>query len=340
MPSRDSDDRLVLWNSQYAETYRAPGGAIAAGMRFEDILRGGLARGQYADAVGKEEEWLAARLAGHAQPSNRHEQLLSSGRYIVVEERRTANGGSIGVRIDVTEMKQREELFRLLFKGNPMPMWVIDVETLKFLAVNAAAVAHYGYSRDEFLQMTALDLRPADDREQLVESFQSGRSSQGSRIWRHRKADGTGILVSVYRADLTYAGRAARLCAVVDVTERKRAKEKLTEQKMQTDMAINNMSQGLLMFDSQARLVLCNDRYIEMYDLVRRGGEAGLHVARARRSSTEGRLVFGRPRAILPRRSRRGRQRHDVEQDDRAVRRTDHPCREPADAGRRLGRDA
>ena len=54
---------------------------------------------------------------------------------------------------------------------------------------------------------------------------------------------------------------------------------RLTEQKMQTDMAINNMSQGLLMFDSQARLVLCNDRYIEMYDSVRRRGEAGLHVA-------------------------------------------------------------
>ena len=107
----DADDRLVLWNSQYAETYRATGDAIAAGSRFEDILRKGLARGQYADALGKEEEWLAARLAGHALPSNRQEQLLSSGRYIAVEERRTTNGGSIGVRIDVTEMKQRENRF-------------------------------------------------------------------------------------------------------------------------------------------------------------------------------------------------------------------------------------
>jgi diguanylate cyclase (GGDEF)-like protein/PAS domain S-box-containing protein len=263
----DADDRLVLWNSQYAETYRATGDAIAAGSQFKDILRKGLARGQYADALGKEEEWLAARLAGHALPSNRQEQLLSSGRYIVVEERRTANGGSIGVRIDVTEMKQREESFRLLFKGNPVPMWVVDIGTLKFLAVNSAAVAHYGYSRDEFLQMTAFDLRPADDHGQPMEYIQPARTGQANRIRRHRKADGTDILVSVYHADLTYAGRAARLCAVVDVTERTRAEEKLTEQKMQIDMAINNMSQGLLMFDSQARLVLCNDRYVEMYDL-------------------------------------------------------------------------
>ena len=263
----DSDDRLVLWNSQYAETYSAPGDAIEAGMRLEDILRSGLARGQYVEATGKEEEWLAARLAAHARPSNRQEQLLSSGRCIVVEERRTANGGSIGVRIDVTEMKQREESFRLLFKGNPMPMWVVDSETLRFLAVNSAATAHYGYSRDEFLQMTAFDLRPSEDRERFKEYIQAGKTDQAREIWRHQKADGTYILASVYSAYLTYAGRAAHLCAVVDVTERARAEEKLTEQKMQTDMAINNMSQGLLMFDSQARLILCNDRYIEMYNL-------------------------------------------------------------------------
>jgi diguanylate cyclase (GGDEF)-like protein/PAS domain S-box-containing protein len=264
----DADDRLVLWNNQYAETYRATGNAIVAGMRFEDLLRKGLASGQYADAVGREEEWLAARLAGHALPSNRHEQLLSSGRYIVVEERRTANGGSIGIRIDVTDMKQREESFRLLFDGNPVPMWVIELGTLKFLAVNDAAVAHYGYSRDQFLQMTALDIRPADDSEPFKEFIHAGGgSSQGLRIWRHQKADGTGILVSVYSATLTYASRAASLAAVVDVTERAHAEQMLVEQKLQTDTAINNMSQGLLMFDSQARLVLCNERYIEMYDL-------------------------------------------------------------------------
>jgi diguanylate cyclase (GGDEF)-like protein/PAS domain S-box-containing protein len=263
----DADDRLMLWNSQYAETYRATGNVIVAGMRFEDLLRKGLARGQYADAIGREEEWLAARLAGHALPSNRHEQLLSSGRYIVVEERRTANGGSIGVRIDITEMKHREESFRLLFKSNPVPMWVIDAVTLKFLDVNDAAVAHYGYSRDQFLRMTALDLRSGDERNAFSGFIQAEGGSQGQKIWRHEKADGTGILVSVYSKTLVYAGHTARLAAVVDVTERTRAEKKLLEQKMRTDSAINNMSQGLLMFDSQARLVLCNGRYIEMYNL-------------------------------------------------------------------------
>jgi diguanylate cyclase (GGDEF)-like protein/PAS domain S-box-containing protein len=263
----DGDDRLVLWNDQYAEMYRATGDAIVAGMRFEDILREGLARGQYADAVGQEEEWLAERLAGHARPSNQFEQRLSSGRYVVVNERRTANGGSIGIRADITEIKQREESFRMLFDGNPVPMWVAEPGTLRFLAVNDAAVTHYGYSRDQFLQMTALDLRSPEERGRFEEFMQPGGDGLGQKIWRHRKADGTSILVSVYSTMISYGGHAANLAAIVDVTERSHAEEMLREQKRLTDSAINNMSQGLLMFDSQARLVLCNRRYLEMYGL-------------------------------------------------------------------------
>ena len=115
---------------------------------------------------------------------------------------------------DTRRLQQREELFRLLFKGNPMPMWVVDPETLRFLAVNAAAVAHYGYSRDDFLQMTAFDLRLLGGPRAVRGIHQAGRIHQEREIWRHQKADGTSILVSVYHADLTYEGRAARLCAV------------------------------------------------------------------------------------------------------------------------------
>src|ERR1700730_945534 len=194
----DADDRIVLWNSRYIEMYGATGEAIVAGARFEDVLRAGLARGQYAEAVGRDEEWLAARLARHALPSNTHEQQLPPDRWVRVQERRTSDGGSIGIRIDITELKQREESFRLLFDSNPVPMWVAESETLKFLAVNAAAVAHYGYSQEQFLQMTALDLRSADDRDAFNGFIQAGGNSKGRKVWRHQKADGTGILVCVY----------------------------------------------------------------------------------------------------------------------------------------------
>jgi diguanylate cyclase (GGDEF)-like protein/PAS domain S-box-containing protein len=262
----DADDRLVLWNKHYAQTYSMTE-KIVAGMRFEDILRDGLARGQYAEAIGREEEWLAERLALHRLPANRFEQRLASGRYVVVEEHRTAEGGSIGLRLDVTEIKEREESFRLLFDGNPVPMLVIEADTLRFLAVNDAAVAHYGYSRERFLEMTALEIRRPEERPAFSEFMQTFRGSHGAKIWRHLKADGTEIMVSVYSTSLLYAGVEARLAAVVDVTERARAEEQVLEQKRLMNSAIENMSQGLLMFDTDGRLLLCNQRYLEMYGL-------------------------------------------------------------------------
>src|SRR5262249_11014103 len=83
----------------------------------------------------------------------------------------------------------------------------------------------------------------------------------------HQKADGTLIQVLVYSRGLKYRGRPARLNAILDVTRQSAAEEELREQKLRTDTAINHMSQGLLMFDAQERLVLCNDRYLGMYGL-------------------------------------------------------------------------
>ena len=164
-------------------------------------------------------------------------------------------------------MKQDEQSFRLLFDTNPVPMWLLDLATLRFLAVNDAAVNHYGFTREQFLGMTALDIRPPEDRDDINRYLRSGADSKGLKVWHHQKANGEIILVTVYSGELAYGGRAARLCAAVDVTERKRAEDRLFEQKVQIDTAMNNMSQGVLMFDADARLVLCNRRYIEMYNL-------------------------------------------------------------------------
>ena len=165
------------------------------------------------------------------------------------------------------ELTEREQSFRLLFDSNPVPMWVMDLETLKFLAVNDAAVKFYGFTHEKFLTMTVLDIRPADERGDISRYLQSGERSRGQKLWHHLKANGEVTLVSVYSSELTYGEYAARLCAVVDVTQRKRAEDKVLEQKFQIDTALNNMSQGVLLFDANARLVLYNRRYIEMYGL-------------------------------------------------------------------------
>ncbi len=110
--------------------------------------------------------------------------------------------------------------FRLLLAANPLPMWVYDLETLVFLEVNDAAVAHYGYSRAEFLAMTISDIRPVEDDARLRASIAERRDElQHSGHWRHRRADGTLMDVEVTSHLLDWAGRPAALVVAHDVSE-------------------------------------------------------------------------------------------------------------------------
>jgi PAS domain S-box-containing protein len=138
----------------------------------------------------------------------------------------------IGAWVDITEheraqqaLRESEERHRLLFERNPLPAWVFDLETLKFLAVNDAAVSVYGYSRDEFLAMTIADIRPPEDVPTLraMVAHTAATGSPGGGAWRHRKKDGTVIEVEITAHPLVYDGRRADLVLAQDITVRQRA---------------------------------------------------------------------------------------------------------------------
>jgi PAS domain S-box-containing protein len=119
----------------------------------------------------------------------------------------------------------------VLFERNPQPMWIIERDTLRFLSVNEAAVRHYGYSREEFLAMSARDLRPPEDVPGRLGLLEERRSSseplRAGGIREHVKKDRTVIDVEIAVADLSYDGRPASLVVVHDVTERLRAERRL-----------------------------------------------------------------------------------------------------------------
>src|SRR6202000_3507362 len=150
----DADGRYILWNKKYSEIYSRSSDLFERGARLQDTIRIGVERGDYPEAIGREEEWIAERLTKLYQPGERHEQVLADGRCILIEERLTEDGGVIGLRVDITELKQREASFRLLFDSKPVPMIVCALDDERILSVNDAAVAHYGYSRAEFVELS------------------------------------------------------------------------------------------------------------------------------------------------------------------------------------------
>lgn len=104
----DADDRLILSNERYRQMRTEIADLIVPGARFEDIVRTAAKRGGHADAIGREEEWIAERIERHRNPTGPFEQKLSNGRWLQVNEYKTQEGDILGIRIDITERKHSE----------------------------------------------------------------------------------------------------------------------------------------------------------------------------------------------------------------------------------------
>lgn len=181
--------------------------------------------------------------------------------------------GCVGVFMDITERKraevelqESEERYRRLFEHNPQPMWIFDAETLAFLAVNEAAIEHYGYSKDEFLAMTLCDIRPPEDIPALLTALDNkppiGLNDTGT--WRHLKKDGTLIDVRITSHPETFLGRKAWLVLVKDVTEQIRAETALRQSEEKYRSIVQTANEGIWLIDAQAQTLYCNDRMAEM----------------------------------------------------------------------------
>ncbi len=148
---------------------------------------------------------------------------------------------------DITHMKRIEEQLEIereryehLFNENPLPIWVYDLATLEYLAVNDAAVNSYGYSREEFLHMKVLDIRPEEDAQRLIEFLQT-KPTVGNKVvlgtWRHRRKNGDLFEAEVTGRDIIFNGRRARLIMALDITERRALEaERLYTQSLEIEL--------------------------------------------------------------------------------------------------------
>jgi two-component system cell cycle sensor histidine kinase/response regulator CckA len=164
-----------------------------------------------------------------------------------------------------SELRRSEEQYRLLFENNPNPMWIYDTETLRFLAVNEAAVGAYGYTTSEFAAMTIEEIRPPSDIPKLHENVavtaERNEALHGAGVWRHRRKDGRTLLVEVVSHTLSFAGRPARFVLARDVTASVEAESALRESENRYRELVENASDLIATVDLERRLTSVNGAF-------------------------------------------------------------------------------
>ncbi|HEY7543389.1 MAG TPA: PAS domain S-box protein, partial [Blastocatellia bacterium] len=163
---------------------------------------------------------------------------------------------------DITErrqaeekIRQSEERYRSLFENNPLPSWVFDSRTLDFLAVNDAAVEHYGYSREEFLSMKSSEIRPPEEVSKFVDKFEDWREKSGNAgVWKHRKKDGSIIDVEITTQTLIFEGRPAKLSLARDITERKQMEDAVRRSEERYRAFVEQSSEAIWCFEYEKPL--------------------------------------------------------------------------------------
>jgi PAS domain S-box-containing protein len=182
------------------------------------------------------------RAVAERVPIRFEEHMEQHDRWWDVRAFPTSQGLDVYLR-DVTEARRAnrelEELagrYRLLFDRNPLPMWVIDLDTLRFLAVNEAMVAKYEYTREELLAMTTRQIRPPEEVTRLEARLAKAPDGlEHAGLWQHRTKSGRVLTMEIYNDRIPFANRPARLVLAIDVTERLELEDQLRQaQKMET----------------------------------------------------------------------------------------------------------
>ncbi len=157
--------------------------------------------------------------------------------------------------------------YQQIFEACPQPMWLYDADTLAFIAVNDAAIRHYGWSQDEFRAMTIMDIRPESERDALravLDSYRVLNQWPARREWTHLTKDGRSILVEISAGDIRIDGREARLIVANDITERRRAEEALRRSEQDYHSLVDGAPYGIYRSTREGRFTMVNAALVAM----------------------------------------------------------------------------
>lgn len=259
----DNDLDIVSYNAMANQlTYELSGVKLKQGLpilmylkgleekEFEELFQKAL------NGEGQENEVTAVTLDGRT--------IIFSNTFRPLFNERNEVYGVIFTSREVTAKKQiekalqeSEEKYRVLFQSNPQPMWLYDLETLRFLEVNNAALHHYGYTREEFAQMTIKDIRPQEDVGLLMEQLKISTLNPGvivnNKIWRHYKKNGELIYVELKSHTIVYEGKRAAFVSVNDITKMVQTEQALMKSNERFEMAGEATSDAIWDADFQQK---------------------------------------------------------------------------------------
>jgi PAS domain S-box-containing protein len=196
---------------------------------------------------------------------------------------KNCQGAIVGVIVssrDITEKKQQllekqkaeerlkksEQHYKTLFQNNPLPCWIYDLNTLRFLEVNKAAIEHYGYSKEEFLTLSVLDIQPEEYITPLKAKLKSGKNKKRYSInnWQHRTKDGRAIFVDLRINVIDYQGTPARLVVAHDVTFKVITENELRQSNERFKLAAKASSEALWEWDFVTEEAYISSTYTDM----------------------------------------------------------------------------
>ena len=275
-----SDDAIIGKNLQGIITSWNHGAERIYGYKAEEVIGNPISRNVPADRVQELLDIMSRIAKGEIIQHLETKRVTKDGVILdislTISPIRNAFGaitGASAIGRDITRTKKAEESlrrseeqYRFLFDRNPLPMWVFERKSLAFLAVNEAAIRHYGYSRDEFARMTILDIRPTEDVPGLLKQMsQALPGLQETQVWKHRTKDGSIIHVEITAHELDFQGHDAELVLANDITERKNSEERLRQSQEKFSKAFRASPFGIaISTEAEGRYVDANPAFLSM----------------------------------------------------------------------------
>jgi PAS domain S-box-containing protein len=272
----DVDERLVICNSKYRQMHPDAAHLMVPGARFEDVVRAAVEDGRHPSAVGRTEEWIGERLAAFRRAGEARELRVSDGRWFRYSERKTRDGGTVGIRADITRLKKTEESlgqsearFRDFATSASDWLWEMD-EHLRFSFLSERFTEATGVAEERWLGKTSQEIGKLDIDDEvwrlLQDDLQHHRPFRGF-VYSHAKSGGGESWFSiaatpVFDEDgqfMGYRGTGS------DISLQKRTEFLLRESEQRLTAIMDHVPAALFLKDRDARYLLINKQFEDWF---------------------------------------------------------------------------